>query len=207
MKDFFGILLQLFNIFLIGVALQNPIFIRAFSINIIREYNTENRRKNFIFAVFISIAVIFVSVLTYFLKFLLNKKIIKLNIMSNEYLLPLLIIILLTAAYFAMYFLLRYLLKSDRRFLKTLMVSFFNTTVLGTAILIFKDYDSFFEAVFFALGSSLGYYLALLFVSEGMRRLKRTNIPESFKGLPILLIYIGILSLAVYGLTGYSLII
>ena len=46
--------------------------------------------------------------------------------------------------------------------------------------------------------------LAVLLVTEGQRRLRSRRIPASFRGLPITLVYIGILALAIYGFTGGS---
>ena len=43
---------------------------------------------------------------------------------------------------------------------------------------------------------------AVLVVDEGRRRLRSKDIPHIFRGLPSVLIYIGILSLAIYGLVG-----
>ena len=44
--------------------------------------------------------------------------------------------------------------------------------------------------------------VAVLVVDEGRRRLRSKDIPHIFRGLPSVLIYIGILSLAIYGLVG-----
>ena len=57
----------------------------------------------------------------------------------------------------------------------------------------------------FALRLSLpvaGLLAAVLVVDEGRRRLRSKDIPHIFRGLPSVLIYIGILSLAIYGLVG-----
>uniref|UniRef100_UPI0040299D9A Rnf-Nqr domain containing protein n=1 Tax=Gemmiger qucibialis TaxID=2997294 RepID=UPI0040299D9A len=51
-------------------------------------------------------------------------------------------------------------------------------------------------------GSGVGYLVAVLVVDEGRRRLRSKDIPHIFRGLPSELIYIGILSLAIYGLVG-----
>ena len=45
--------------------------------------------------------------------------------------------------------------------------------------------------------------LALLVVREGARKLDNENVPETFRGLPVTLLYIGILALAIYGFTGH----
>ena len=59
----------------------------------------------------------------------------------------------------------------------------------------------------FGLGSGLGYLLAVMLVTEADRRLRSEAIPEAFRGLPITLVYIGVLALAIYGFTGHSVIL
>ena len=49
--------------------------------------------------------------------------------------------------------------------------------------------------------------LAVLLVTEARHRLRSKAIPEAFRGLPITLIYIGVLALAIYGFTGHSVIL
>ena len=61
------------------------------------------------------------------------------------------------------------------------------------------------HAIGFAVGSAIGFSAALLLVGEGQRVLSLQQIPRAFRGLPITLLYIGILSLAFYGLIGHQL--
>ena len=55
--------------------------------------------------------------------------------------------------------------------------------------------------------SGLGYLLAVMLVTEAQNRLRSRAIPEAFRGLPVTLIYIGVLALAIYGFTGHSVIL
>ena len=59
------------------------------------------------------------------------------------------------------------------------------------------------SSFFFVTGSALGYVLAVLVVTEGQRKLQNRNVPAPFKGLPVTLLYIGVLALAIYGFTGH----
>ena len=63
------------------------------------------------------------------------------------------------------------------------------------------------ESLGFGLGSGLGYVLAVLLVTEARHRLRSKAIPKAFRGLPITLVYIGVLALAIYGFTGHSVIL
>ena len=59
-----------------------------------------------------------------------------------------------------------------------------------------------------AVGVFFSYaVLAVMLVTEADRRLRSEAIPEAFRGLPITLIYIGVLALAIYGFTGHSVIL
>ena len=64
---------------------------------------------------------------------------------------------------------------------------------------------SFIQTVGYSLGTGLGYTAAILIIYFGRKRLAISPVPRSFRGLPILLIYLGLISLAIYGLIGLSL--
>ena len=61
------------------------------------------------------------------------------------------------------------------------------------------------EAVAGALGAGAGYLLAAILCWTIRERLDLCDIPRSFRGAPILFIYIGLLSLALFGLVGHQL--
>ena len=63
------------------------------------------------------------------------------------------------------------------------------------------------QSLGFGLGSGVGYLLAVLLVTEAQHRLRSKAIPSAFRGLPITLVYIGVLALAIYGFTGHSVIL
>lgn len=79
----------------------------------------------------------------------------------------------------------------------------FNCAVLGTLLICANQNFTFWQTVAFGAGSGLGYLFAVLVVDEGRRRLQAKDVPSIFKGLPSSLIYIGILSLAIYGFVGH----
>ena len=68
---------------------------------------------------------------------------------------------------------------------------------------------------FFSRAARLGWkrqlafaaVLAVLLVTEARHRLRSKAIPKAFRGLPITLVYIGVLALAIYGFTGHSVIL
>jgi len=78
-----------------------------------------------------------------------------------------------------------------------------NSAIVGTVILTVYQGLDFGESIAFALGSSFGYFLAIILISEGERKIAHDRVPEAFRGLPITLIYISILALGIYGLIGH----
>ena len=81
--------------------------------------------------------------------------------------------------------------------IRILPIAAVNSGVLGTVLVERTQ----------CLGSGLGYLLAVMLVTEAGNRLRSKAIPEAFRGLPITLIYIGVLALAIYGFTGHSVIL
>ena len=79
--------------------------------------------------------------------------------------------------------------------IRILPIAAVNSGVLGTVLV--ERTQSF----------TLGYLLAVMLVTEAGNRLRSKAIPEAFRGLPITLIYIGVLALAIYGFTGHSVIL
>ena len=77
-----------------------------------------------------------------------------------------------------------------------------NCAVLGVTIAnIGKEY-TFMESMVNALGSGLGFFLAMVIFSGVRGRVDSSEPPESFAGLPITLISAAILSLAFFGFNG-----
>ena len=77
-----------------------------------------------------------------------------------------------------------------------------NCAVLGSAIIIQTKGYGFVEAVVYALGSSLGFMLAMILFAGVRERLEEADIPEFMKGFPITLVAASLLSLAFFGFQG-----
>lgn len=52
------------------------------------------------------------------------------------------------------------------------------------------------------LGGGLGFCFALFFALQAQRHFAESNVPLPFRGLPVTLLYLGLLSLAFYGMLG-----
>ena len=82
-----------------------------------------------------------------------------------------------------------------------------NSGVLGTVLVERTQSFTLGQSLGFGLGSGIGYVLAVLLVTEARHRLRSKAIPKAFRGLPITLVYIGVMALAIYGFTGHSVIL
>ena len=87
-----------------------------------------------------------------------------------------------------------------------------NCAVLGVAINVVTKQFSFGggeahlmnlgEATVYALATSLGSGLAMVLVAGMREQMSRSDVPESFKGLPIAFITVGIMAMAFLGFSG-----
>lgn len=77
-----------------------------------------------------------------------------------------------------------------------------NCAVLGVTLLNIDNELSFGGSVVNALGAGMGFTLALLLFSGVRTRIEHSDIPETFKGVPITLIAAAIVSLSFLGFKG-----
>lgn len=118
---------------------------------------------------------------------------------------PVIIVLCCAVSYIIVVFILGLVL--DRNTFKGLIYSLtgasINSAIVGTIILSLGRGFNLPETLGFAFGSSVGYLFAMLLVCESERKICYEMVPKNFQGLPIKLIYISVLALAVYGLTGH----
>lgn len=88
---------------------------------------------------------------------------------------------------------------------RALPISTFNSALFGAFYVSATQSHDIFQTVGYALGTGVGYTIAILVIYYARKRLAISPIPRSFRGLPVLLVYIGLLSLALYGLIGHGL--
>ncbi len=77
-----------------------------------------------------------------------------------------------------------------------------NCAVLGVTINNITDGYNFVESIVSALGCGLGFLLAMVLFSGLRSRIEESEIPPSFRGLPVTLIAASFLSLAFFGFAG-----
>ena len=77
-----------------------------------------------------------------------------------------------------------------------------NCAVLGVTIANIGKGYTFVQSMVNALGSGLGFFIAMVIFSGVRGQIEHSEPPESFEGLPITLISAAILSLAFFGFNG-----
>lgn len=77
-----------------------------------------------------------------------------------------------------------------------------NCAVLGVAILVIQKQFSLIESVVYAFSTAIGFALALILFAGLREQLALTNVPKGMRGMSIVLITAGLLSLAFMGFSG-----
>jgi electron transport complex protein RnfA len=77
-----------------------------------------------------------------------------------------------------------------------------NCIILAVPLISAGENYSFIESLAFALGSGLGFALALVIMASIREKLELADVPAPFKGLPIAFIVTGLIALAFAGFSG-----
>lgn len=123
---------------------------------------------------------------------------------ARAYLWPFCASLVCVLIYFVLYSLAQEILKSDlsKRVRRQLPYACFNSFVCAVLFrAAANDYD-LARMLAFAVGSAIGYYLADLLIWEGKQKMEKADIPEAFRGMPAVLLYIAGLVMAFYALAG-----
>ena len=79
-----------------------------------------------------------------------------------------------------------------------------NCAILGVALMNVKEKYNFSMSMVNSFGIGLGYMLAM-FIFAGVRgRLEESDIPKTFRGLPIILVSAAIVSVSFFGFKGIA---
>ena len=57
-------------------------------------------------------------------------------------------------------------------------------------------------SIVYAIGSSIGFVIAIVIMAGVRERIEKNNIPKSFQGAPIVLITAGLMAIAFMGFSG-----
>lgn len=77
-----------------------------------------------------------------------------------------------------------------------------NCAVLGVALTNVQNSYNFIESVVCGLGTAVGFMIAIVILAGIRERIEDNDVPESFKGMPIVLLTAGLMSIAFFGFSG-----
>lgn len=77
-----------------------------------------------------------------------------------------------------------------------------NCAVLGVAIDSAQKSYSFAETMTYSVGTAVGFLIAIVLMAGIRERIEHNDIPESFKGMPIVLVTAGLMAIAFFGFKG-----
>ena len=190
--------LSLLNAGLIGVFLQNAIFERALGTNILMYAAHKKENTIGLFAGIIYITTLS-SIPVYF---------IDVNFSHLEYyniIMPLVYILVVSIIYVAsLVAVWRFFPRFFRFIKKYVHLSVFNCAVLGALFLQNALGSTLAEYIGYGLGTGLGFLLAAYLLYAANERLNSELVPEAFRGMPIMTVYVGAVSLALSAFLGYG---
>lgn len=90
------------------------------------------------------------------------------------------------------------------KFKKYVHISAFNSAVMGTIFLSASGCETFGEYLLFGLTAGLGFAAASYMLSGVYAQLYSDDVPGAFRGYPAVMIFSGIMAMAVYGILGHA---
>lgn len=190
-----------FTYALLAVFAQNAIFTRALGVSRLVKLADDPTVSSFTFGILLCAVQLISAPLAYLANMLLT------NFTYRSYFRPLVLVLCSCIAFFIVLLIVALISKNadTKNAVAVLPMATFNTCILGTLLINATQNFTLLQSIGFSLGSGIGYLMAVLVVREANEKLDHADLPNTFRGLPIILLYIGILSLAIYGFTGHML--
>ena len=202
MSDVLHLVGVFFSYAVLAIFAQNAVFTRSLGVSRLVQLVGDERTSSWWFALMLCITQVLVAPLVYFAGSFIAP------LPNRAQLRPVMYLTCIAAVCLFELLVLK-LAKGPRsgQLIRILPIAAVNSGVLGTVLVERTQSFTLEQSLGFGLGSVLGYLLAVMLVTEAQNRLRSRAIPEAFRGLPITLIYIGVLALAIYGFTGHSVIL
>lgn len=193
------LLTQFFTASLIAIFVENLVISRGLGTSTVL-FSARGAKHIFMFGGLLTLMTVLASMATFGVNLLVG------SLPYKVYIRPLAFILAMTIVYYIVYFTLGRFMKSASEYVRRYLgYATFNCAVLGAVYLAVNGKYGLVQTIGFGLGAGVGFTLASLLIAEGRRRVEMAAVPKAFKGLPVTLLYIGILSLAFFGLIGHQL--
>jgi len=183
---------------LIAIFVQNSIFERALGINVLLYASRKREHLLGFFAAITYTTTISSAIIWNFDRLFAE----------NEYysiFMPILYVAVVSVLYIVTLVLIwRFFPRLFRNIRKYVHLSVFNCSVIGALFLCSVQGADIFTYIGYGFGTGIGFLLAAYLLYIAADRLNSPLVPAAFRGFPIMLVYVGILSLALYAFTGYT---
>lgn len=192
-------IVQFLTMMLTALFVENIIFTRALGTSWLF-YLTRNPKEILKYTLLLTGVTTVSGIIGYPLRGLLHS-----HEMSHV-LVPMMFIAITAAVYLAVYFvIIKFFPEKFENPGFNLGTAVFNCAALGTLLVPANIRLDLISTIGYGIGMSFGFGFAAVIVGYGLTRLEYCRVPKIFRGVPIALIYLGLLSLAFYGLVGHQL--
>ncbi|MEG2930796.1 MAG: NADH:ubiquinone oxidoreductase, subunit RnfA [Ruthenibacterium sp.] len=187
---------------LLAVFAQNAVLGRAFGVSRLVKLVDDDAMDSLTFCALLCA----VQLLSAPLAFLVNRMWLA-EYVNKDFVRPLVLAACTTVSFLVVLVIVAALFRAPRakRITAVLPMASFNCCIIGTLLITTVQGFTLGQTLGFALGSGLGYSGVVFIVTEGERKLQNDAVPETFRGLPIILLYLAVLSMAAYGMIGHTL--
>ncbi len=183
---------------MLSVFVQNAIFDRAFGSNVAIYASRRNGT-----VIGFTLGITAMTTIASAISFLVDQA-----LLPTEFgwlFMPLIYVAIISALYLAGLLLMwRVFPKLFRRIKKYVHLTIFNCTVIGALFLNSNFGSDIWSYIGYGFGTGIGFFLACFLLNIARNKLDSEKIPKVFRGYPIMLVYIGVISLAFYALAGYT---
>lgn len=183
--------------FLVGAVLQNVVLLTGFGSSVLLK--TAHKRRNILpFGALLCLFSVLTVLVCYPLDMLIGTGI------AAKWFRPLMIFGVTAALYcLVVPVMKRFAPKLYARAGRLVPLAAFNNLVIGIALIVNHQFVlSLWGTLGLSLGACAGFLLVSWLIAEGIERLDNPDVPKAFRGLPAVLLYLGILSLALMGFSG-----
>lgn len=192
------ILSQIISAALVAIFIENTIFTRGLGTSSVL-FAVKNKKELLGFGIIITFIATVSGALTYFPSTAMK------NMEASYIYMPLIYVLIIGVVYIiTLLFVWKWLHSLFLAVKKYVHISAFNCAVLGALMLNLYSRTTLLSYVGYGLGTGIGFLIAAYLIALGYKKLHSEQIPAPFRGYPAMLIYVGILSMAFYGMMGYS---
>ncbi|MGN0641648.1 MAG: Rnf-Nqr domain containing protein [Huintestinicola sp.] len=194
--DIQGFLTSLLTVLFTSAFAENMIFSRAIGTNTAM-IAAKNKRNLGGVCTVITYMTTVSSLITGLLKGTLSE--------TNEKYIPLIYTAVISAVYVITLILARIIFGAGfGRIKKYVHISAFNASVMGTMFLSMRSCSDMGEFIMFGFGSGVGFTVGAYMLSAVRQQLYSEKTPAVFRGYPAVMIFVGIIAMAFYGVLGHA---